>query len=140
MYVMCYRLGYSVVYPHNIDISFDREIHEGSDKLAFHRVPRKREVESLLVGDLFMVPGVTTVFATSPYTIQILHGAAFNRDSILSQVLAVLHMYLCPLEEMCELDPTTYSKEKGHVFAKLPSEKLNVFPPLFDEIDFDISL
>jgi len=137
---MCYRLGFSVAYPHNIDISFDREIYEGSDKPIYHRIPRKRAVEPIWVEDLFMVPGITTVFITSPYSIQILCGSAFDRDPILSQALVVLQMYFCPLEEMRELDPMTYSKEKGNVPAKLSPEKLNVFPPLFDGIDFDVTL
>lgn|GEM_PF-3511271 len=137
---MCYRLGFSVAYPHNIDISFDREIYGGTDKPVFNRTPRKGSVEPVWVGDLFMISGIMKVFITSQYSIQILYGSAFNRECILPQALAVLHMHLCPLEEMFELDPTTYSKEKGYVFAKLSREMLNAFPPLFDAIDFDITL
>ncbi|MBI5153270.1 MAG: hypothetical protein HZA36_02315 [Parcubacteria group bacterium] len=75
-----------------------------------------------------------------PYTMQIAYGSAFKRDAILSQVLTVIHMHFCPLEEMCELDPTTYSKEKGTVPMKLPSAQLKMFPPLFDAVDFNITL
>ena len=138
--MMFYRLGYLSTSPFNIDINFSEEIYKGSGKPSFHRLPRKRAGEPLFVEDLFMVSGITNVFITSPYSIQISYGSAFNRDPILSQVLAVLHMHFCPMEEMRELDPTMYSKEKGIVQVGLPPEELRIFPPLFDSVDFDTTL
>lgn len=71
---------------------------------------------------------------------QVVYNPAFQRDPILSQALTVIRMHFCPLEEMCELDSTVYSREKGTVPMKLPSDQLKMFPPLFDTVDFDISL
>lgn len=137
---MCYRLGYLTAYPFNIDIHLDRIVHTGSEKLSFYRVPRKGETENRFVKDLFMIPGLISVFFMGAYQVQIAYGPAFARDTIISQVLTVIRMHFCPMEEMYEFDPITHSREKGTIFKGLPADQLKMFPPLFDSIDFDITL
>ena len=134
---MYYRIEYLLAAPHCVNFHLDKKVLEGPEKMSFSHVPKTRGDIPLFVEDMLMIPGVTNVFLTGPYTFQVTYGFAFERGPILSQIFMILRMHFAPTETLKELDSLVYIAGKGRTYMELPKEQLKIFEPLFGVDYFD---